>query len=126
MYVISYKYKKQGSFRFVGTREVNVVIKGLKNNKSICVDETSMRVLKDAMVILLVEITQPINECLDRSIMPTQWKVGMVTPTLNIGDYRPISVLPAPTKIIERLVYNQLVYYLECYLLLDRRQHALS
>ena len=105
---------------------MNVVIKGLKNNKSICVDEIRMRVLKDAMVILLVEITHLINECLDRSIMPTHWKVGMVTPTLNIGDYRPISVLPAPTKIIERLVYNQLVYYLECYLLLDRRQHALS
>ena len=41
-----------------------------------------------------------------------------------MGDYRPISVLPAPSKVIERLVYNQLVYYLECNGLLDNRQHG--
>ena len=89
-----------------------------------------MTVLKDAMLILLVEVTHLINECLDLSIMSDQWKVGTVSPipkgspSLNMGDYRPISVLPAPSKVIERLVYNQLVYYLECNRLLDERQHG--
>ena len=41
-----------------------------------------------------------------------------------MGDYRPILVLPAPSKVIERLVYTQLVYYLECNSLLDNRQHG--
>ena len=41
-----------------------------------------------------------------------------------MGDYRPISVLPAPSKVIECLFYNQLVYYLECNHLLDSRQHG--
>ena len=43
---------------------------------------------------------------------------------MNIGDYRPISVLPALSKVLERVVYNQLVYYLESNGLLDRRQHG--
>ena len=122
--------KSQCTFRFIGTKEVKSVIKGLKSNKSTCVADINMKTLKDAMLILLVELTYLINVCLDKSIMPTQWKVGTVTPipkgapSLNMGDYRPISVLPAPSKVIERLVYNQLVYYLECNILLDKRQHG--
>ena len=122
--------KKQCSFRFVGTKEVNSVIRGLKNSKSTCVDDISMRVLKDVFGILLIEVTQLVNVCLDKSLMPQCWKIGTVSPipkgspSLSMGDYRPISVLPAPSKIIERLVYNQLVYYLECNRLLDRRQHG--
>ena len=101
------------------------IINGMENNKSTCIGNIIMRVFKDAMSILLLELTYLINECLNLSIMPTEWKVGTVTPipkgtpTLNMGDYRPISVLPAPSKIIERVVYNQLIYYLECKGLLD-------
>ena len=122
--------KKLCAFRFVGMKEVKSVIQGLKSNKSTCVADINMKTFKDAMLILLVEVTYLINVCLDKSIMPSQWKVGTVTPipkgspSLNMGDYRPISVLPAPSKIIERLVYNRLVYYLECNMLLDRRQHG--
>ena len=61
---------KQCSFRFVGIREVQSVIRGLKNNKSTCVNHMSMTILKDAMTMLVVEFTQLINECLDKSIMP--------------------------------------------------------
>ena len=57
-------------------------------------------------------------------------KEGTVTPipkgstSLNVSDYRPIFVLPGPSKVIERIVYNQLVYYLETNALLDNRQHG--
>ena len=43
---------------------------------------------------------------------------------MNPGDYRPISVLPAPSKVIERIVYNQIVYFFESHGLLDNRQHG--
>ena len=42
----------------------------------------------------------------------------------KVTDYQPVSVLPAPSKIIERAVYNQIVYHLESHGLLDRRQHG--
>ena len=42
----------------------------------------------------------------------------------EISNYTPISVLPAPNRIIERVVYNQLIYHLNSYKLLDGRQHG--
>ena len=41
-----------------------------------------------------------------------------------MGDYRPISVLPCPSKVIECIVHNQLTYYLDTNCLLDVRQHG--
>ena len=111
-------------------REVSSVIKDLQNNKSTCLEGVNMRIIKDALNILQLEFTRLINECLDSSYMPQEWKVGVVTPiqkgtpSLRMGDYRPVSVLPAPSKVMERLVYNQLVYYLETNCLLDGRQHG--
>ena len=62
--------------------------------------------------------------------MPNEWKKGIITPipkkplSKNVVDYRPISVLPAPSKLIKRAVHNQIVYHLESYGLLDSRQHG--
>ena len=123
--------KWQCSFRFIGMKEVLSIIRSLKNNKSTCIGDINMRVIKDAMCILVLELTYLINECLDMLHMPQEWKVGTVSPipkgipSLQLGDYRPVSVLPAPSKVIERLVYNQLIYYLETNCLLDGRQHGL-
>ena len=90
-----------------------------------------MEVLKDILNILSLEFTHLINECLYASIiMPPDWKMGTVTPipkgtaSLNVGDYGQISVLPGPSKVIERVVYNQVVYHLESNSLLDKRQHG--
>ena len=122
--------RSQCSFRFVGMKEVLSVIRGLKNNKSTCIGDINMRVMKDAMNILVIEFTHLVNESLDLACMPGEWKVGTVSPipkglpSLHPGDYRPVSVLPAPSKVIERLVYNQLIYYLEINCLLDGRQHG--
>ena len=118
------------TFRFVGTKEVNFIIRNLKNNKPSCVYDIKMKILKDALRIMLLEFTYLINECLDAGFMPDASKKGVVTPvqkgtaSLNIGDYRPISVLPGPSKVIERVVYNQLIYFLETNALLDNRQHG--
>ena len=122
--------RRQCNFRFVDMPEVNSVIKALNKNKSTGIPDVNMTICKDALSLLLLEFTYLINECLDQSVMPTEWKAGTVTPvpkgipTLNMGDYRPISVLPAASKVIERVVYNQLIYYLECNGLLDHRQHG--
>ena len=62
--------------------------------------------------------------------MLNKWAVGTITPVPKAGishsmsDCRPISVLPLPSKIIERAVHNQLIYHLESHGLLDKRQHG--
>ena len=67
-----------------------------------------------------------LNECLQKGSMPYAWKILKTAASYHGINYRPISVLPAPSKIIERAVYNQnlMVYHLESYGLLDYRQHG--
>ena len=117
-------------FRFVGEKEIVALTKSLPTNKSSQVEHISMKFLKDALLITNFEICHLINVCMTRSIMPDSWKIGSISPipkkglSKKVTDYRPVSVLPAPSKIIERAVYNQIVYHLESHGLLDRRQHG--
>ena len=117
-------------FRFVGENEVKSLVKILKTNKSSHIQHVSTTYLKDALLSIIPELCHLINECLNTCSMPFVWKIGHITPipkcgaSYDISNYRPISVLPAPSKIIERVVYNQLIYHLESYGLLDGRQHG--
>ena len=62
-------------------------------------------------------------------IFPDEWKSARVTPLYkNSGkrndptNYRPISVIPVVAKVFERVVYDQLYYYLTKNCILSRYQ----
>ena len=63
-------------------------------------------------------------------IFPTQWKEAIVKPLHKSGDtnepsnFRPVSLLPILSKILEKAVANQLVTFLEENNLLSNCQHA--
>ena len=77
-----------------------------------------------------------VNTCLTTSAIPQSWKHALVTPVpkgkgaSQPTNTRPISILPAAMKIVERLVQSQLIGYLEtCHLISDthhgyRRGHS--
>ena len=52
------------------------------------------------------------KSCLNQGIFPGEWKEANVVPVYKKGDhqsvrnYRPVSLLPAFSKIFERLIYN--------------------
>ncbi|CAF4437751.1 unnamed protein product, partial [Didymodactylos carnosus] len=58
-------------------------------------------------------------------VFPQQWKRGLVNPLFKSGDslepnnYRPITLLPALSKVCERVVFRQLYNYLTKYKLLS-------
>ena len=60
-----------------------------------------------------------INLSLKTSIFPTDWKAAKVIPTHKSGahsnpdNYRPISVLPVISKIIEKIIDRQLITFLD-------------
>ena len=117
-------------FRFLNVKEINSLIKKLKNNKPSGVINLRIDILKDALKIQIIEFKSIINECLDKSYVPSAWKRGVITPVSKITpchypiDYRPISVLIATSKVLERAVHDQLIYYLESNGILDHRQHG--
>ena len=59
------------------------------------------------------------NRSLEGGIYPTLWKHGRVVALFKSGDrtdcnnYRPITILPTISKILERAVHQQLYNYLE-------------
>ena len=78
-----------------------------------------MRVIKDALPCILPTLTEIVNRSFQSSVFPTCWKNSEVIPLVKEGDpkipncNRPISLLPAASKICERIALNQLVTYLE-------------
>ena len=122
--------KRQFSFNFITESMIKNILKLMPLNKSSCIEYLNSRIICDGMAEMLTETTFMINECIRSEVMPVKWKIGYITPMTkgkalkNPGDWRPVPVLPLPSKIIERAVYNQLVYHYECNNYLCINQHG--
>ena len=84
--------------------------------------------LKDCAHVISKPISHIINLSIKTSTVPSIWKSAKVTPIHKSGDtnspenYRPISVLPTLSKIMEKAVHSQLSGYLESNQLLHECQ----
>ena len=91
----------------------------LQINKSPGYDETSFNVVRNCFGPLLKPLMFIFNLSLQKGSFPDELKVAKVTPVFKadnvneLGNYRPISVLPCFSKIIERIMYNRLFKYLK-------------
>ena len=79
---------------------------------------------------ILPALTHIINLSIMQSKFPTVWKHAKVVSLLKKGDtlapknYRPVALLPVFSKILERIVFNQLVKYLEAQKLIHPNHHG--
>ena len=91
----------------------------LKTQKSTGIDEISPIFLKDGANELKGVITYIINLSIDTETVPEEMKFARVKPLskkgsrLDASNYRPVSILPIISKILERAVYKQVVGYLD-------------
>ena len=78
---------------------------------------------------LTLPLSHIINLSLISGIVPDQLKISRVIPLFKSGNkssfsnYRPVSVLPAFSKIFEKVFYNQLSKYLAELNILCNNQH---
>ena len=108
-------------FRFkpVTKSEVSKVLITLKRSKSPGIDNIPPGTVKDAAKVIIHPLLHIINLSLATSTIPRDWKIARCVPIFKSGNtkefdnYRPISVLPVFSKILERVVHNQLYEYLE-------------
>ena len=104
-------------FRAVTTFEVHQIILSFPSNRAPGMDKLHMSVIKDALPVILPVLTELINRSLLTSVFPSAWKESVVIPILKEGDHevannnRPVSLLPALSKICERAALNQLTEY---------------
>ena len=125
------KGKLDPSFKFqqVSEPEIKKVIKSIKTN-ACGVDKISSYFLK----LCIDQISEPVKNIINNSfqtgIFPSRWKKALVKPLpkinipLELTDFRPISLLPAISKIIEKIAAKQMVFHLKSKMLLDPHQSA--
>ena len=105
----------------VDGEEVLKLIKGLKNSTATGVDYIDTRTVKLSAEKLAPILAHIINLSISSSTFPRIWKWHKVIPLLKSStcdplipkSYRPVALLPILSKILEKVVFNQLVHYLE-------------
>ena len=100
-----------------------------KNKQSPGYDEISSNVIKNCFIELNYPLKYLFGKFIEKGIFPNALKIAKrVTLLFKVGDpsdmsnYRPISVLPCFSKILERNMYNRLCKYLTTEKLLYSKQ----
>jgi hypothetical protein len=102
----------------VSPSDVLLTANKLKSKTSHGYDGISTKLLKDTISIVIQPTTHIINRSFDTGIVPQELKTAKVVPIYKSADrsqlknYRPVSLLPAFSKLLERLMYNKLLSYL--------------
>ena len=93
-------------------------------------DNISMKLVKHSINHIATPLTHIFNLTFTTGIIPQNLKVAKVTPIYKSGNkhlfnnYRPISVLPSFSKLLEKVVYQKLSNFLENNQLLNKHQYG--
>ena len=89
-----------------------------------------MKIIKNIHHTILPPLTSIINQSLKSGIFPKLMKLAKVIPLFKkedntiVDNYRPISLLPCFSKLLERIVFNQLYDYFNANKLIYKSQHG--
>ena len=92
------------------TDEVLKSLKMLNVNKATGSDGIPARLLRETVDIITPSLPKLFNKSLQHAIIPDEWKVANVVPVYKKGwkdcveNYRPISLLPLVSKLLERCI----------------------
>jgi hypothetical protein len=107
------------NFEPVSESTIENIIQNFGNKTSSTSDELNTIILKALKNELLQPLTWIANQIINTSIFPDKLKTAKVIPIHKKDDpqecnnYRPISILPAISKVYEKLLLQQLNHYFE-------------
>ena len=103
----------------INIKAVQNAISRLKSKRSFGVDGISSYFLKIVALVISKGLAKIFNKSLLVGSYPEGWKISKVAPIFKagvkseMGNYGPISVLSTVVRVFERLVYDQLSYFME-------------
>ena len=121
----SLRTKSIFKFTYVSTVFIKRELRRLKRKKAPGVDCLPPNLLKDSASVIASPIAHIINLSLRTSTVPNLWKIAKICPIFKSGNsdlvenYRPISILPILSKLLEKSVHKQLYEYLESHKLIS-------
>ena len=113
------KTDKHFNFQRITGAYVERCLKGIKRLKSTGLDDLPPCLSKDSASVISLPLAHIINLSFSTSLFPSQRKDARILPvhkpgsTSSPGNYRPISLLPFLSKLIEKLVHQQLMKFLD-------------
>ena len=111
------QYSSSMKLKNTTTFAIDKIIHSLKCNDSYCYEEISSRILKISAPYVLSPLTYIFNKILSAGTFLDRLKFSEVKPLFKKGDktkfsnYRPVSVLPSFSKIIEKIIYKRLLLF---------------
>jgi hypothetical protein len=99
--------------------EVVSVIKGFKSKQSTDVNDVNMFIVKKLCERIAQPLTHICNISFENGVFPNKMKISKIIPLFKAGsrqsftNYRPVSLLPQFSKILEKLFNNRLVNFVE-------------
>lgn len=106
------------SITTVNSNTILKIIKTIKSNAE-GYDHITLKMLQMTLPHSLETLTAMVNLSITTSTFPDLWKIAVVRPLpknsnpVDVKDLRPISILPCVSKILEKVVSQQMSDYLE-------------
>ena len=110
--------------------EILAIVQKMKPKTSSGFDQISPKLLKQTVLAIVDPLCHIMNLSLSTGIVPSKCKIAKVLPFYKNDDvhkfknYRPISLLPTFSKILERLVHNRLNKYLQTHKIINPAQYG--
>ena len=121
-------YKDSMFLTPVCEREIMKELENFDPSKSCGHDNIMPKVVKQLATELSEPLSHIINLTFSTGKLPVDFKTSIVIPVYKSGDscefnnYRPISLLPCFSKILEKMIYKRLLNYLNKICLLSEHQ----
>ena len=110
--------------------EVEIEVGNLNGNKSCGHYEIPPKLVKEISKQIIKLLTHIYNQSLLTGVIPNELKIALVTPVFKanskeeFSNYRPISVIPCFSKILEKLMYKRVMKYLDMHNMLFQSQYG--
>ena len=110
---------------------IKAALKTFSAKNAMGCDGIPITVYKAAISVLALPLVHLVNRIIATGIWPEDWKKATVVPILKKNkprsmpsSYRPVALLCAVSKLVERVLYNQMIGHIEERGLLPNEQHG--
>ena len=106
-------------FSPVAPEDIQQICNKMKLKTSVGYDNVSNKLMKETVEFISKPLAHIFNQSMSSGTFPNKLKTAKVIPLYKSGDkhllnnYRPISILPAFSKLLEKIIANKLVKFLE-------------
>nr|CAI5858385.1 unnamed protein product [Callosobruchus analis] len=104
-------------FKPTTPHEVLDIIQNLPPNSSTSIDGIPTMVVKKVASVICNPIADIINERFSTGLIPNKLKISKIIPVHkkgskdDVSNYRPVALLSVFSKILEKIIYNRLLFF---------------